>query len=298
MALSIEIRNGFVYLVEAKTTKNSISLKRTHYYAFPEEWVGETGITNLEGFSNLLMENLREQGFKDKKVFVCINNPSIIYRELLIPKIDEKRIPLLIRTEMMSALNLTPDYLMDYIALEEIEKDGSSQIKVLAVAMLRTAIESILDVMRRCKLEAEVIDSATNAVLKIVKSALVLGEQQVIVADVGNGHLRLYLFENGQYALSRNNKLLAFNEESKDEIIDNITENINKMIQFSYTRAFGIEVRKIILTGLDELLPDVQQKVKDNLLVECEIFEKPSLIDGVLKFENRYINAIGTLLRK
>lgn len=298
MALSIEIRNAFVYLVEAKTTKNSITLKKSHFYSFPEEWGSEMGIVNIEEFSSLLSENLRNNGFRDRKVFVCINNPSIIYRELLIPRLDEKRIPLIIRTEMMSALNLSPDYLMDYIVLEEIEKDGLSQIRVLAVAMLNKAIESILEVMKRCKLEAEVIDSATNSVLKLIKNSAVLGEQQIIVSDVGNGHLRLYLFENGQYVLSRNNKLLDVNDESRDKIIEYITENINKMIQFSYTRAFGVEVKKIILTGIDELLPDIQQRVKENLLVECEIFEKPSIIDGNLMFENRYINAIGTLLRK
>jgi len=298
VALTIEIRNGFVYLVEAKVAKNSINIRRTHYYSFPEEWADESGILFPTEFAKLLSENLKDNGFKDKKVYICINNPSIIYRELIIPKLDEKRIPLIIRSEMMSALNLSPDYLMDYISLEEIERDGTYQIKVLAVAMQRRAIESILDVVKKCKLEALVIDSATNSVLKLIKSSKILDSQQVIIADVGNGHLRLYLFENGQYSLSRNNKLMSINEDSRDEIIENITENINKMIQFSYTRASGTEVKKIILTGLDELLPDIQIQVKENLLVECQIFEKPSIIEGFLQFENRYINAIGTLLRK
>ena len=44
MALSIEIRNGYVYLVEAKTTKTSINLKNLLAYEFPEEWVNENGI--------------------------------------------------------------------------------------------------------------------------------------------------------------------------------------------------------------------------------------------------------------
>ena len=78
--------------------------------------------------------------------------------------------------------------------------------------------------------------------------------------------------------------------------MNTITENSNKMIQFSYTRSRENELKKIILTGTDLLLEDIQKSVKENLLIECEILEKPGFISG--KFENKYVNAIGTLVRK
>lgn len=298
MALSIEIRNGFVYLVEARTTKSSVGVQKTHFYSFPEEWVTETGVNNPEDFSSLLMQNLREQNMRDKKVYICINNNSVIYRELNLPRVEERKIPLLVRSEMMSALNLTPDYIMDYVYLNEVESDGSMYYRVLGVAMLKTAIESILDVAKRCHLQVQVIDSATNSILKLVQdNKLVQESDQLIIADVGNGHLKLYLYENGEYALSRNNKLMAYSETTSEEMISTIVDNINKMVQFSYTRRLGTDSKRVVLCGIDELLEELQKQVTENLLIECEILKKPHFVNG-LKFENRYVNAIGTLLRK
>lgn len=297
MALSIEIRNGYVYLVEAKTTKTSVSLRNLLAYEYPEEWVDDSGIVNVKDFSNLLIAHLKDYRFKEKQTYVCINNSSVIYRELNIPEIDERRIPLLVRSEMTSTLNLSPDYIMDYVVLSEFESDSAKFLRILAVAMQKSAIESVLEVLKQCKLNPVVIDSATNAVLKLVKSTSQLKEsEQVILADIGNGHLRLYLFEDGEYGLSRNNKLITYSEDNHDDIVSAITENINKMIQFSYTRSRENELKKIILTGTDLLLEDIQKSVKENLLIECEILEKPSFISG--KFENKYVNAIGTLVRK
>jgi Tfp pilus assembly PilM family ATPase len=298
MALSIEIRNGFVYLVEARTTRTSVTIQKTHYYSFPEEWVTETGINNPEGFSSLLLQHMKEQNIRDKKAFVCINNGSVIYRELNLPRVEDRKIPLLVRTEMMSALNLTPDYIMDYVYLNEVESEGAMYYRVLGVAMLKTAIESIVDVAKRCKLQLQVIDSATNSILKLVQdNKLIQESDQLIIADVGNGHLKLYLYENGQYALSRNNKLISYKENSNDEMIGSIVDNINKMVQFSYTRKLGTDSKRVVLCGIDELLEDLQKQVSENLLIECEILKKPYFVNGS-KFENRYVNAIGTLLRK
>lgn len=298
MALSIEIRHGYVYLVEARTGKMSAALQKTHYYEFPEDWVTESGIVNPEGFASLLLQHLKEQNMRDKKVVFCINNNAVIYRELNIPKVDEKKVHLLIKTEMMSALNLTPDYVMDYIYLNDVEVEGNVQSRVLGVAMQAKAIESLLEVAKLCKLDVQSIDSATNSIIKMMdENPLVANTNQLIVADIGNGHLRLYLFENGVYALSRNNKIISYKEVSPEEVTNSIVDNINKMIQFSYTRKNGSDSKKVLITGIDEELEDVQRFVSENLLIDCEILGKPHFVTGH-KFENRYTNAVGALLRK
>ena len=298
MALSIEIRHGYVYLVEAHTGKMSVGIQKTHYFEYPDDWVTESGIVNLEGFASLLSQHLKEQNMRDKKAYFCINNNAVIYRELNIPKVEEKKVHLLVKTEMMSALNLTPDYIMDYIYLNDVEVEGNVQSRVLGVAMQIKAIESLLEVAKLCKLDVQGIDSATNSIIKMMEeNPLLENTNQLIVADIGNGHLRLYLFENGIYALSRNNKIISYKEVTPEEVTNTIVDNINKMIQFSYTRKNGSDSKKIIITGIDEELEDVQRFVSENLLVDCEILGKPHYVTGQ-KFENRYTNAVGALLRK
>lgn len=298
MALSIEIRHGYVYLVEARTGKMSVGIQKTHYFEYPDDWVSESGIVNVEGFASLLMQHLKEQNMRDKKAYFCINNNAVIYRELNIPKVEEKKVHLLVKTEMMSALNLTPDYIMDYIYLNDVEIEGNVQSRVLGVAMQIKAIESLLEVAKLCKLDVQGIDSATNSIIKMMEeNPLLENTNQLIVADIGNGHLRLYLFENGIYALSRNNKIISYKEVTPEEVTNSIVDNINKMIQFSYTRKSGSDSKKIVITGIDEELEAVQRFVSENLLVDCEILGKPHYVTGH-KFENRYTNAVGALLRK
>lgn len=301
MPLSMEFKNGFVNLVEAKVKKGVVSVKNTHTVAISDEWFDSSGITNVSDLHLLLKQELEQMGFKEKECYLCVNNTSIIYRELLVPQLDAKKLPLLIRSEMMDVLNLTPDYIMDYVIIEEIfnEETNEDNYRVLAVAMQQSAIESFIELCKLLKLKLVSIDSATNSVLKIVSlNPEIVSKEQVILADVGSGHLRLYLFEQGKYVLSRNTRLISYSDSRREEIIGVVEDNINKMIQFSYTRGLKSGIKQIVLFGNDELLHEVKDRVLEGLIVPCEIFEKPEFIEIEGEFQTRYLNAYGTLLRK
>lgn len=297
MVLSIELRNNHVYLVEANVSKSAIQILKSHHFEFPDQWVSELGIVEPLEFSRRLNQEITAMSFKSKNAYICLNNNTLLYRELTLPKVEAKRLPLLVRSEMMSSLNLTPNYVMDHVELEEIKVEGNSFVRVLAVAILNTVLESSVKAFSNTKLKLQAMDSATNAIIKLVKvSGIAENDQQIIVADVGLGYLRLYLFDAGQYILARNTKLSSLDEESKSSIVNSVEENLNKMIQFSYTRNTQREITKVYITGQDELLPDVQQKILESHDLSCQILEYPRLIRG--KVEKKYVNAVGTLIRK
>ncbi len=299
MALAIEVGRSSVYLVQAKVRKGKIVIKKKESFDFPEEWISDKGITNVEAFRELLSDTLKKDSFNDKDVYLCINNSSIIYRELVVPRIEEKRLPLLVRSEMMSVLNLTPDYVMDYRILEEVSENERSLYRILAVAIQDKALETYIGVLKDCKLKIKSIDSATNAIIKLSSDLDIFTDnQQLILADIANNHLRLYLFENGEYSLSRNNRLIVFNEESEESFVNSIVDNINKMVQFSYTRYEGQNAKKIVLTGLDNILPVIKDRINEELMIPCEILDKPRYIESEVEYQQRYINAVGTLIRK
>lgn len=299
MALAIEVGRSSVYLVQAKVRKGKIVIKKKESFDFPEEWISDKGITNVEAFRELLSDTLKKGSFNDKDVYLCINNSSIIYRELVVPRIEEKRLPLLVRSEMMSVLNLTPDYVMDYRILEEVSENERSLYRILAVAIQDKALETYIGVLKDCKLKIKSIDSATNAIIKLSSDLDIFTDnQQLILADIANNHLRLYLFENGEYSLSRNNRLIVFNEESEESFVNSIVDNINKMVQFSYTRYEGQNAKKIVLTGLDNILPVIKDRINEELMIPCEILDKPRYIESEVEYQQRYINAVGTLIRK
>lgn len=301
MPLSIEFKNGFINIVEAKLKKGVISVSNTHTVRYPDEWIDAMSILNMSELHSLLRKELDVMQFKEKSCYLCINNTSIIYRELQVPKLDSKKLPLLVRSEMMEVLNLSPDYIMDYVILEELVDQDTNEdnYRVLAVAMQKSAIESYIELCKLLNLKLISIDSATNSVLKLVSlNPEIVLKEQVILADVGNGHLRLYLFEQGKYVLSRNTRLISYSDTKREEIIGVVEDNINKMIQFSYTRGLKSGIKQIVLFGNDDLLSDVKDRVVNGLIVPCEIFQKPDFVNVEGEFQTLFLNAYGTLLRK
>ncbi len=297
MPLAIEIRNGFVNLVDAGVSKNDITLKHLHHFSFDENWINEEGIVNVDEFSALLKSEITKTQIKDKHATICINSNAIIYRELTLPAVDERKIPLLVRSEMMNNLNLTPDFTMDYVLIEEIGDGDNTQYRVLAVALHKNYIESIIEVLKEVGLKVKVIDSAANSIMKFVQSLKILpNNQQVLVVDVEENYLRQYLFENGHYALTRNNRIDEVTRKNKADVVVDIVENINKMIQFSYTRGEQTNLSKILLTGSDDVLSALKKQVTESLAIECEIISPESSVKGI-KYENRYVNAMGSLMR-
>ena len=139
MAIGIEFKNGSVNLVEAKVKRNSVVCKSAFSFDFEGDWIDQQGISD-SNFDNLLMvfeQKLEEFGLSDiREGYVCLNNTSVIYREIITPKIDEKKLAFIVRSEMMDTLNLTPDYIMDFIILESIlDENEREAYRLLAVAL-------------------------------------------------------------------------------------------------------------------------------------------------------------------
>lgn len=298
MGLSIEIRNNEVVFVDARVSKSKISVRKSGSFTFPETFLNQTGILDSDNFALHLSQNLQESGIKEVKCSLCLNNNSIIYREIFVPKVDDKRVPFLVRSEMMSALHLTTDYIMDYIPLEEVERNGSTMYRILGVAVLESAIKSYIDTFRKVKLKITIIDSATNAVIKMIKSTKYGNSSaQFIVTEIHERNLRLYLFDEGQYILTRNTKIRTSFLEDKVAFLAEVSESISKMIQFSYTRnSKGLS--SILYAGSDEMLEPLRRFVEESLSIEGEIFKDTLPDHDWQNFENNYINAIGVMLRK
>ncbi|MBS3988256.1 MAG: pilus assembly protein PilM [Erysipelothrix sp.] len=296
MSLAIEIKNNEIIMVEGKVTKSNIQVRSTHSFEFNENLINQHGIVDTDNFAMVLSSQLNQMDTKEKKCNVCINNSSIIYREILVPKVDEKRLPFLVRSEMMSALHLTPEYLMDFIPLEEVEKDGNPMYRVLAVAILESAIESYVTAFKKANLKINVLDTASNAIIKMMDEFNVSNTTyQFIVADVQKGQLKLYLFDEGIYVLTRNTRLSASGDEQAE--IDEIVESISKMSQYTFTRnSKGIHT--IVYIGQDAILRQVSESVEQSLNIPGRLFSDIVKEVKNVELDNKYVNAVGVLLRK
>ncbi|MEI7668115.1 MAG: pilus assembly protein PilM, partial [Erysipelotrichaceae bacterium] len=279
MPLSIEIRARQLQVVQTTVTKSRVHYKNTFSVDLEEGWVDSKGIVNQAAIVLALNQVLESKGIKESKCTLCINNHSVIYRELMIPKIEDKRIPFVVKSEMIAALDLTTDHIVDFIILEEITVAHKTTLRVLAVAIAQGALGSYVDFCLKLGTKPDAIDTAISSVIKLVeKSDLCKEGEPTIIADVENDVMRLYLFENKKYILIRNTKLSEVDEDKKTEWISDIEDSINKMMQYQFTRESHTGIEKIFFFGSHPLLTEIQETVKANLLIETSLYPKPDFL--------------------
>ncbi|MEG0823102.1 MAG: hypothetical protein RSG07_01205, partial [Erysipelotrichaceae bacterium] len=119
----------------------------------------DSGLLNSDYFDvakllPIVRQHINENKYEKCKVKLVLNNKQVIYRELSVPSSntqDETRT--LVKNEMIMSLNLTDDYLVNYILLEETEVDGDKMQRVLATAVLGSALSDYVDLMKKLKMK-------------------------------------------------------------------------------------------------------------------------------------------------
>lgn len=299
MPLSIEIRSKQLQVVQTVLTKKRVHYKKTCSVDLEEGWIDAKGIVNQAAVVFALKQALDSNGIKETKCTLCINNASVIYRELIIPKVEDKRIPLVVRTEMIASLDLSNDFIVDFLILEELVDAHKTNLRVLAVAISQRALNSYVELCNKLALRPEVIETATTSVIRLVEnSELSKHGEAFIVADVENDVMKLYLFENNKYILIRNTRLYDVEADKQAEWISDIEDNINKMLQYQFTRESHTGVESIYFYGNNPLIPEIINAVHINLAIESLLYPKPEFLSGREESYLPYLNPIGAALRK
>jgi len=300
MAVSIEVRNNRIHVVDAVVNNNKISCKKAFSLDLPDGVLDAKGVIDNMQFARILESGLETHHVKAKKVTLCINNPSIIYRELVVPRVDDKKLAFVVRSEMISSLNLTNEYIIDFIILDEFIDQHKPFYRILAAAILDSAMKSFVDTLYTIKIKPLVIETSTSSIIKYVDmSGAVDSGEPIIVADVEEGILKLYLFEDKKYVLTRNTKITEYSMEDRHALIGVIEDNINKMVQFQFTRPSHVGIRKILLVGKVDFLQEACNSINESLQIETLVFPQPSFVQDDTNTPHYYkIYAAGALLRK
>jgi len=300
MAISIEVRNNRIHVVEASVKGTSVTCKKAFSLDLPDGVLDAKGIIDTVQFGRILESGLANHQISSKKVSLCINNPSIIYREIVVPRVDDKKLAFVVRSEMISSLNLTNEYIIDFIILDEYLDQHRPFYRILAVAILDSAMKSFVDTLRSIKLKSAIIETSTSAIINYVDVCGVADSgEPIIIADIEDGALKLYLFEEKKYVLTRNTKIAEFNTTERKELVGIIEDNINKMVQFQFTRPTRQGIKHIYLFGKVDFLEQAVKSINDNLQIESSIFPKPSFVTDETDTPHYYkVYAVGSLLRK
>lgn len=261
----IELRDNTLILVKAKKTKNLINVIESDVIELDDNY---KVVFNNPDMSTKLILTLRHFFSHDRDSILCLSTSSIIYRDIITPKTNEKYLKSLVKHELINALNLSSDYLIDYSHIGEIQSDNVKQNKLLVTAIQTTLLNEILQFFTRCGINIKRIDVSNNALVNYVYQNKLLNQtENSILVDITNKQMRQYLFENGQFSYHRNTKINLDNNDEKINY-DIIIDAIEKMIQFSLAQGRIKTVHNIIFIGYplsDDRLVDFGTDLKLNI---------------------------------
>ena len=289
--LILELRDTSLQLILADYRSAKIKVRKTLDLSMGESLKGYASVAD-----NLTQLTKAIKHFtQDRTAVLCLNTSTVIYRDMVVPKASPKYLATLIRHELTYALNLSPDYLLDYTILGEVEKNGKKQNKILVATLPATGLQEILEVLTKLDLNVTSIDVGLNAVLKYGQfTKLIQAQKTVLMADVHDGGVRQYLIEKGQYAFNRSTKLLG-GSTLKDRLSEAI-DPIEKMVQFNRSASTNA-IDSIALFGSFAQLDELALTLSEQVDIPATIITAPPQITlKTQKFDPDLVIGLGTLI--
>ncbi len=203
--LVVEFRNHHIVFVEGTPSKRKVTIKKTHEIEYNPEWITPLGVVHIQEVANLIRETIDSQHFSSKgDVTFCFNQSNSIFRELKVPVVEGKKLNVMVRSEMINTLNLSQDYLIDYVILgDEVSVEGHFY-NVLAIAVSDDYFESFMEVAKYSGLKVKIADFSVNTMIKMTEASNHLNSHCItIVLTISKEHLRMYLFNGLDYVFTR-----------------------------------------------------------------------------------------------
>ena len=180
--LIIEIRDTTLRIIQATSNLNTFKITGSKTVEFEDNW--KTYISNPE-LATSLTQTLRS--YKESKFLLCLNNSSVIYRDMVVPKANPRYLNSLIRHELTHALNLSNDYLMDYTILGDTLSNGKKMHKILVATILATNLNEILEFFDKVGLYISKVDVSLNSLMKYVDITKIASkDKNTLVTDISS----------------------------------------------------------------------------------------------------------------
>lgn len=214
-------------------------------------------VYKLDKLVPIIKNEIKVKAYKKKNVKLLINNRQLIYRELTVPQGDATQLQTMVSNEMILSLNLSNDYVVSYIDLGEVSENNLKMRRVFATAILEQTCQDYLNLMKKCDLKCISLQAATDNLVQYLRK--LNKDETVLYLECNLDVLRNYLFENGDFVLSRTNRLEENENLDNESFMQILSENIAKMDQFQFTRNRYQSITKIEVFGNNPALENFEQ---------------------------------------
>ena len=245
--LGIDIGSGLIKMAQVAQGEKTQIIK----LGCIENPVSGASVEELNEADADLAEALRNcyknNGFSAKKVSLCLSEPSVIFRDIKLPGMNNEEILGNVRYEMADYFSIDIDkYAVTYRILEKEETYDRTVLMVLGAAVPSDLVAKYIRIIKKAGLRPAYIDVGINACYKMIKHLKnnISFSRTVCILDYGHRTLTISLFDDGAPFIAR-----TVERNWEVQSVDAVTAVLNQMLDYYYSRNHTSFVDKVWVAG-------------------------------------------------
>ena len=296
-SIGLDIGSSAVRAVQLSGGRGAYTLDRLGQVLLPPGAVRDGEIVDGDAVVEALQILMSRYKFKGRKVALGVANQQVVVRQVDLPALPEQQMRESLPFQVQDYIPIPVEQAqMDFEILEEFANpDGTQMSRLLLVAAAREMVDRLLDVMRRAKLEPELLDLDAFALLRALvppEATSPDGSGELIV-NVGSTVTNIVVHAGGTPRFVR---ILLMGGNAVTESLQNafgvgweqaegmkaqphqpgsqeaqlIAERAQRFIEeirgsLDYYRAQGdsIQVQRVVLSGGGALLPGLAERLAE-----------------------------------
>jgi type IV pilus assembly protein PilM len=332
--LGIEIGNNTIKLIEVTKKAETIKIEKFSLLDTLRDCVVNGGITHLEPILEVISKELTSKKYKAKKAVVLIQSNQIIIRNAVIDKQPEKVIKQLLAIRPEEYLPVeTSQYQIDFKITREFEEAGVNKQEILLVAAPNHIVLPMVNLIESLKLTpikisipSEALAKAFGAEARIVNHT----DGDALIIDIGGKSTTATIVSKGHTVLTRiiefgvdlvnetiESSFVNPNEEQltdqgkneyenylkeliRPQIEYNVIAELERIIQFYYSRFENSPIRKIYLIGGGANIKGIETYIREALNIQTQgiseftnVVEKPD--SDFASYRRFFVNILGAI---
>lgn len=200
--LSIEIGSQITNVVETDFREKNPKIYKSFSFETPEELFRGEELSDTEAFRGRLLEGLKANKIKTRRVVFVLASSRIASRDVAIPMVKESQILSLLYANSSEYFPVDlQQYLLVYRILGEVEEEGTKKYKLMVLAVPHDMIETYRRLAADCELTLEALDYVGNAAEQILADKI--QESLYAAVKVEDDHTLVTIIKDGRMELQR-----------------------------------------------------------------------------------------------
>lgn len=178
--ISIDIGFRNIKIVEVELSRgNEIFIKNFGIASTPKGSIKNGAIKDVKSVTNEIKKVMGDINVRAKSAKIVMSGTNIISRVFVIHKVPGEDLNHLVRTTISQSMPIDLDaHQIDYKVLQEFKEDGIDKIKVFVTAVLKSIIQSYIDILIELGLKPLSVDIPANSAAKFFNRDIMVSESE------------------------------------------------------------------------------------------------------------------------